>query len=144
MTQVRPGDTVQVHYTGRLADGTVFGTSVGGDPIQFAAGGSQLPAGVTQAVLQMQPGEKKTVTLAPEQAFGTRDPSLEGAVTLAQLPEGAQVGDRLTAHDGTREFVVWVREIKSDHAVVDGNHPLAGQTVTFDLELVSILPQQAG
>jgi hypothetical protein len=97
MAQVQPGNVVQVHYTGRLADGRVFGSSVGEEPITFAAGSAQTLRGISQAVLNMQAGEKKTVTLPPEEGFGVRNADLQQRVPLARLPPGVKVGNQLVA-----------------------------------------------
>jgi len=138
MSQVNEGDVVRVHYTGRLPDGTVFGSSQERDPLVFAAGEGNVIPGVAQAVVGMSEGEKKTVTLPPEDAFGQRDPALEQTVPRSQLPDQVKEGDQLQAVQGDREIPIWVRQLGDDSAVLDANHPLAGQTLEFDLELVSI------
>jgi FKBP-type peptidyl-prolyl cis-trans isomerase 2 len=96
--------------------------------------------GISQAVVGMQEGEAKTLRLTPEEAFGPRDPALQQRVPRAALPGNVQVGDRLIAQGSGRQDPVWVRELEEDFAVVDGNHPLAGLNLTFDLELVSVEP----
>ena len=118
----------------------MFGTSRGKDPIRFVVGGGEMLEGISQAVVGMQVGESKTLTLAPEQAFGPRDPGVERRLPRTALPEDVRVGDRLIAHGGGRQERVWVRELGEEFAVVDGNHPLAGLTLTFDIELVSVQP----
>ena len=138
MTPVKPGDRVQVHFTGRLADGSVFGSSVGGPALRFAAGAPDIVPGISQSVIGMCLGEKKTVTVLPDQGFGQLDPNLQRRVPRATLPPEAKLGDQLTARVGDRQSVVWLIAVEEDTAVIDGNHPLAGQTLTFDLELVSI------
>lgn len=95
--------------------------------------------GVSRGVIGMRPGEKKTFTLPCEQAFGERDADLEERVPVAELPEGAEEGDRLTATTPEgEELEVWIRAIEGDEALVDGNHPLAGETVVFEVEIVSV------
>jgi peptidylprolyl isomerase len=140
MADVRPGDAVRVHLTGRLANGAVFGTSEGGEPVRFVAASGQMIEGLVQAVLAMQAGEKMTVAVPPERGFGPRQPELQARVPRSALPPGAQVGDRLTAGAGGQQMVIWVRELGDESAVVDGNHPLAGQDLVLDVELVSIEP----
>jgi FKBP-type peptidyl-prolyl cis-trans isomerase 2 len=138
MSQVNQGDVVRVHYTGRLADGTVFGSSEERDPLVFVAGEGNVIRGVAEAVVGMSEGEKKTVTIPPEDGFGQRDPALEQTVPRSQLPDQVKEGDQLQAVQGDREIPIWVRELSEESALVDANHPLAGQTLEFDLELVSV------
>ncbi len=138
MTVVRSGDLVRVHYVGRLEDGTVFDSSEGQDPIAFHAGSEEVIPGVSTAVIGMQPGERKTISVPPEQGFGVRRPDLEYEVDRSLLPPDVEVGDRLTADLGTDRITVWVKELKPTTAVLDANHPLAGKTLVFDLQLVEI------
>lgn len=135
---VRKGDTVRIHFEGRLPDGTVFESSAGGAPLAFTAGSDEILAGVSEAVIGMTAGEKREVELPPELGFGERHAELERTVERSQLPEECNVGDQLSASVGDRELIVWVREINDDSAVLDANHPLAGVTVTFAVELVDI------
>lgn len=141
MDQVTAGDVVQIHYTGRLPDGTVFDSSSGGDPLEFTAGSNELIEGVSQAVLGMQEGEKKSVTVEPEVGYGPRQEGMEHRVPRASLPEGVRVGDRLSATAGGQTIPVWITQISDESALVDANHPLAGKTLTFDIELVSVQQQ---
>ena len=138
MDQVRPGDVVRIHYTGRLPDGEVFGTSEGKEPVEFVAGGDGMLAGLSEAVLGMSPGERKSVTLTPEKGFGERDESLVRQVPRGALPPDIEVGDRVRASDAESPF--WVRELGEQSALLDGNPPLAGQTLIFEIELVSSRP----
>jgi len=142
MAVVQPGDKVRVHYVGRLEDGTVFDSSEGREPIEFLAGSSDVIEGVSEAVIGMQEGEKKTVTVPPEKGFGPHEPELEYEVDRAMLPPDVAVGDRLSAQMGPQRITVWVKELKDDTAVLDANHPFAGKTLVFDLELVAIVPNQ--
>lgn len=138
MNQVSRGDVVQVHYTGRFADGTVFDSSVDSDPLEFVAGSREVIQGVSDAVVGMEQGEKKTITVPPEEGYGPRNPALQQAVPLSNLPEGIQEGDQLRLVHEEQEIPVWVREINPDDevAMIDANHPLAGMTLVFDLEVV--------
>lgn len=138
MTQVSQGNLVRVHYTGRFEDGTVFDSSSEGEPLEFVAGSHQVIPGVSNAVVGMAEGEKKTVTIPPEEAYGPHNPRLEQTVSRDQLPEETQEGDQLRAIHGDQEIAVWVRQLDVDTAVIDANHPLAGHTLVFDLEVVSV------
>jgi peptidylprolyl isomerase len=138
MDPAKTGDRVQIHYTGRLEDGTVFDSSRDRDPLEFTAGGTEVIQGVSQAVLGMQPGQSKTLTVGPEEAYGPRQPKLEHRVSRGILPETVKVGDSLHTKVGEETVVVWVRELGEDFGVIDLNHPLAGRSLTFDIELVVV------
>ncbi|MFQ6111222.1 MAG: peptidylprolyl isomerase [Nitrospinota bacterium] len=138
MSATKTGDKVRIHYIGRLEDGTVFDSSRDRAPLEFTAGGSEVIPGVSQAVLGMQPGESKTVEVAPEDGFGPRQPDLEQRFPRSTLPQELQVGDRLHATAGGKIMVARVTELGEDFAVLDANHPLAGCSLIFDLELVSV------
>ena len=132
------GDRVKIHYTGRLEDGTVFDSSQGRTPLEFTTGGSEVIPGVDQAVVGMQPGESKTVVLSAEEAYGTRMPGLEQRVPRSILPDDVQLGDRLQAKVGEKTILVWVAELGEEFALLDVNHPLAGCSLVFDIELISV------
>lgn len=138
METAKKGDRVIVHYTGRFENGTIFDTSEGGDPLSFLAGGDEVISGVSEAVLGMQPGQFKTVSIPPDKGYGPRQDGLSQRVERSLLPDGVQVGDPLRAQVDDETLVVWITELTEDSAVIDANHPLAGQTLFFDLELVSI------
>ena len=138
MATAKKGDNVQVHYTGRLPDGTVFDSTDGRDPLAFEAGGEEVISGVSEAVVGMEEGQEKTITLPPEQAYGPHRPELEQKVPRKALPDDIKVGDRLQAQAGEQEILVWVKELGKEHGLVDANHPLAGMTLVFDLKLVGI------
>jgi peptidylprolyl isomerase len=140
MNQAQQGDIVRIHFTGRLENGAVFGSSENDEPIPLALGSERMIAGLDRALLGMQVGEKKTVTIPAEEGFGPRRPELQQQVPRTALPENVKVGDRLPARLGQSPVYVWVRALDEDTAVVDGNHPLAGQTLTFDIEIVAIEP----
>jgi len=138
MTHAKQGDLVKIHFTGRLEDGTVFDTSDGKEPLEFEAGSSQLISGVSLAVIGMQEGEERTVTVPPEEGYGPRWPELEREVPVNALPENVEVGDPLQAQTPDGMIYVWVKKIADEKAVVDGNHPLAGKTLEFDLKLLAV------
>jgi peptidylprolyl isomerase len=138
MPATKLGDRVQIHYTGRLEDGTVFDSSQGRNPLEFTAGGNEVIPGVDKAVLGMQPGESKTVVVSAEDAYGARTPGLEQRVPRRILPEKVQVGDRLQAKVGEKAILVWVAELEEEFGVIDANHPLAGQSLVFAIELVAV------
>jgi FKBP-type peptidyl-prolyl cis-trans isomerase 2 len=138
MATVNQGDVVRIHYTGRLDDGTVFDDSREREPLEFEAGGDNVIQGVSQGVIGMEEGETKKVTVPPKEGYGDRIPSLEQTVSRSDLPEGVEEGMQLRAVQGDREIPVWVRKLDEENAVIDANHPLAGKTLEFDLELVSV------
>ncbi len=141
MSQVKQNDTVKVHYTGKLADGQVFDTSEGKEPIEFTLGQGQLIPGFEKGLLDMKINEKKTVNIPKEEAYGEPRTELVQEVEKSQLPEEIkpEVGMGLVSKtpDG-QEMNLVVSEVKEDTIVVDGNHPLAGKDLIFDLEVVEI------
>ena len=141
MSQVKQNDTVKVHYTGKLADGQVFDTSEGKEPIEFTLGQGQLIPGFEKGLLDMKINEKKTVNIPKEEAYGEPRAELVQEVEKSQLPEEIkpEVGMGLVSKtpDG-QEMNLVVSEVKEDTIVVDGNHPLAGKDLVFDLEVVEI------
>ena len=140
MSEVKDGDRVKVHYTGRLPDGTVFDSSAEGDPLEFTVGANEVIDGVNAAVVGMKVGDKKEVTIPPTEAYGERHEELVSHVPAEMLPDGAKVGDQLQAQGEGHEFIVWIAEIGEKEITVDANHPLAGETLIFALELVDITP----
>ena len=141
MTQAKSGDTVRIHYTGTLDDGTQFDSSDGRDPLEFALGGGQVIPGFDSAVDGMTVGESKSVTIPPEQAYGERHEQLVQQVPKSALPEDMkpEVGMQLQSQspDGQVMNLV-VTEVEEAAITVDANHPLAGQALTFAIELVEI------
>lgn len=129
------GDSVSVHYTGTLDDGTQFDSSEGREPLQFVVGSGQVISGFDDAVIGLAVGESRTVRIEPVNAYGELDPALVQEVPLEQLPEGVSVGDQLATQTGQP---VTITELTETAAMIDFNHPLAGQALTFDVELISI------
>lgn len=140
MQQARTGDTVRVHYTGTLDDGTVFDSSRDGEPLEFVLGKGQIISGVNDAVTGMQVGEEKTVTVAAEDAYGPRRNELTVTVGRHQFPDEIKpaVGQQLQMSKEGQAFRVTVQDVAGDAVVLDANHPLAGVDLTFALELVEI------
>jgi len=132
------GDTVKVHYTGKLEDGTVFDSSADREPIEFEVGSSELIPGIAEGVVGMAAGEERTLNIPPERGYGDRDEDLQDVVDRKQIPPEAKVGDQLMAQSGEMQFPVWVRELTDDTATMDRNHPLAGVTLVFEVAMVSI------
>jgi len=142
MAPVSKGDQVAIHFTGRLEDGTVFDTTENRDPLQFEAGGEQVLPGLSDAVIGMEEGEEKSVTITAEEGFGIYDPEKTQEVPLSELPDGVKVGDQLRAEAGDQVFRIWVREVNEEAAILDGNHPLAGKQMIFDLQVVPVSPAE--
>ena len=142
MTQAKSGDTVRIHYTGTLDDGTEFDSSAGRDPLEFALGGGQVIAGFDNAVDGMTVGESKSVTIPPEEAYGERHEQLIQQVPKTALPDEIEpaVGMQLQSRSPEGHVMnLLVTEMDEQSITVDGNHPLAGQSLTFAIELVEIV-----
>lgn len=136
---VENGKKVTVHYTGRLVSGETFDSSEGRDPLQFEVGTGQIISGFERALIGKEIGEKVTVTINPEEGYGTVREDLFIKVNKQQMPENVQVGQSLQATSSTGQTVnVTVKEVNEDHVIVDGNHPLAGKELVFDIEVLSV------
>ena len=143
---VTDGDTVKVHYTGRLTDGTVFDTSIGSDPLEFTLGQGQTIPGFEQAVIGMQVGETKTVTIPADQAYGPHREDMILEVSKDELSEDLdpEVGMQLQINQGDGGItIVTITEVSETTIRIDANHPLAGQDLTFNIELVDIGKSQS-
>lgn len=141
MQQVKKGDTVSVHYHGKLNDGSTFDSSEGRAPLEFTAGAGQVIKGFDDAVLDMQVGDKKTVNIPVTEAYGERNPDMMVQVPRTDFPQDMtpEIGMELQMSDEQGHvFPVVVAEVKEDSVLLDANHPLAGQDLTFDIELVAI------
>ena len=141
MSQVKQNDKVKVHYTGKLANGEVFDSSEGRDPMEFQVGTGQLIPGFENGVIDMKVNEKKTIVIPSTEAYGEPREELVQEVPKDRLPQEIEpeIGMGLVSKtpDGN-EIQLVVKEIKEDAIIVDGNHPLAGQELTFDVEVVEI------
>ncbi|BEQ14466.1 FKBP-type peptidyl-prolyl cis-trans isomerase [Desulfoferula mesophila] len=136
MAQISAGDKVRMHYTVKLEDGTVVDSSEGKDPLEFEAGSNQLIPGVSNAVIGMAVGDSKTVTVPPDQGYGPHQPQAVQEVPKQHFPREVAVGDTFKAVSEQGEMLVRVIEMGEDTVTVDANHPLAGQTLIFSLEIV--------
>jgi peptidylprolyl isomerase len=142
MVRAKNGDTVRVHYTGKLEDGSVFDTSAGREPLRFAVGERSLIPGFEQAVVGMAVGESKTVEIASDRAYGPHRDDLVFEVERGALPPNVEpaVGQRFEYRpkDGT-PVPLTLTDVSGSTVTLDSNHPLAGKDLTFDLELVEIV-----
>lgn len=140
MGKVQNGDVVTVHYTGKLEDGSVFDSSLseGRTPITVKLGEGTLIKGFEEGLLGMEIGEKKTVNISPENAYGFRNEGMINEVAKTQVPPGVNVGDMLQANTPAGPVNVRVVEVKDEVIVIDANHPLVDKTLVFDLEIVGI------
>lgn len=140
--KVEMNDTVKVHYTGSFENGDVFDSSQGGSPLEFTLGAGQIIPGFEKAVVGMEKGEAKKVTIAPEDAYGEVREELKQQVSKEVMPEGLnpEVGMQLmsTLPNG-QEIPVTIAEVTETHVTVDANHQLAGKTLVFDIEVVEIV-----
>ena len=139
---VQTGDTVSVHYTGKLDDGTVFDSSVDRDPLQFTVGEGQVILGFEEAVVGMRPGESKTVKIPAEKAYGPYDKEKVGVIDRSQFQADMElkVGQKLTVKPPSGEVITaTVIDVSETSVTVDANHHLAGKDLTFEIELVETL-----
>ena len=135
---IKKGSKVKVHYTGKLANGKVFDTSVEKDPLEVVVGQSGLIKGFEEGLIGMKEGEKKTIELIPEDACGQLIEGRTQEVEKSALPEEIQVGMALQANGEVGTMVVTVKEIKEETVVLDANHPLAGKDLIFELDVVEV------
>jgi peptidylprolyl isomerase len=142
MVQAANGDTVRVHYTGRLDDGTVFDSSQEREPMQFTIGQRQLIPGFEQGVIGMEAGESKTVKIPAAEAYGPHEPGKVIEIERSRIPTDLplEVGSRLQGTPpGGRPVDFTVVSLTESLVTLDGNHPLAGKDLTFDIQLVEIV-----
>jgi len=155
MTQVKSGDFVRFNFIGRLEDGTVFDSSEehhhhdddcgcegGGGPLEFRVGQEDVLPALEQAVIGMEVGDKRTVTLTPAEAYGEREDENIITVPRSEFPDDLEPEeDQLLEmlDDDGEAFPVWVTEVTDDTVTLDANHPLAGETLIFEMELTEIV-----
>ena len=137
----KSGDTVKLHYPGTLDDGAQFDSSVGREPLEFKIGEGTIIPALETSVIGMSEGETQTVKIAAEDAYGLHHEEAIQTVDRSMIPEEVEVvvGGQLqaTAPNG-QQLMLIVTAIENDQVTLDGNHPLAGQDLTFDIELVAI------
>ena len=141
MVQAKPGDTVKIHYTGKLDDGTVFDSSVNREPLEFTLSGGQVIPGFDEAVLGMSPGESKTQKIPMDQAYGPHREEMVLEISRQQIPSELEpeVGQQLQVQQENGQTIpVFVTEVTESNVTLDANHPLAGEDLTFDIQLVEI------
>jgi FKBP-type peptidyl-prolyl cis-trans isomerase 2 len=142
MTVAKAGDTVRIHYTGRLGDGGEFDSSMGREPLEFTLGEGAVIAGFEKAVMGMSVGEAKTVTIACDDAYGAHEEAGVEVIERSMIPAEVEleVGGQVRADGPDGEPVVLtIAAIDDETVTLDGNHPLAGHDLTFELELVAIV-----
>lgn len=141
MAQAKTGDTVRVHYTGKLDDGTIFDTSTDREPLQFKIGEGQLIEDFEQAVVGMNPGESKTVQIPSDRAYGPHHKEMVLEVDRGEFPNNLEpkIDQRLQVQQQNgQSFAVTVTEVSETKVTLDANHPLAGKDLTFDIQLTEI------
>lgn len=142
MTEVKSGDVVRIHYTGKLSDGTVFDSSEGREPLEFQVGAGQIIAGLDREVEGMNVGDADTVIVAAAEAYGAHDDQQVQVVPRSAVPDTIELerGARLQAQtqDG-REIALTVVDFDDSQVTVDANHPLAGQDLTFEVKVMEVV-----
>jgi FKBP-type peptidyl-prolyl cis-trans isomerase 2 len=141
MQQVKQGDKVKVHYHGKLTDGTTFDSSEGREPLEFEVGAGAVIPGFDNGVMGMAVGDKKTVNIPAEEAYGPKVDELVMDFPKERFPEDMQpeIGMQLMMNNGSgQQFPVTIVEVKDESITLDANHQLAGKDLVFDIELVDI------
>lgn len=140
MAQAKTGNIVKVHYTGKLEDGTIFDSSSGRDPLEFQIGEGQIISGFEQAVMGMEPGESKTIVVTSDEAYGPHHEERVFILDRSKFPAEVEIGQQYQVNqEAGQPFVVTVTDVDSGSVTLDGNHPLAGEDLTFDIELLEVV-----
>jgi peptidylprolyl isomerase len=142
MTKAKTGDKVKVHFEGYLEDGQVFGSTMDDEPFEFIIGEKNMLPGFENAIVGMQKGDTKTITLLPEEAYGTHKKELLSVMEKSGFPKeiNLEIGKRLRVRTQDGKYtVVTIKDVTEDSIVLDENDPLAGKTLTFKIELVDII-----
>ena len=142
MKLAEPGDKVKVHYTGKLEDGTIFDSTQGREPLELEIGKGHTVPGFEMGITGMAAGDKRTVTVTPDIGFGPRDEGYKEVIRRGDLPANIkpEIGMQLhMPHEDGSTIRVTITDVKQDSIFVDTNHPLAGKTLIFDIELLEIL-----
>ena len=141
MTQAKSGDNVKVHYTGKLQEGDVFDSSEGREPLEFRIGDGKVIPGFEQGVVGMELGEKKQISISPEEGYGARNEELVAVIEKTLLPSDidTSVGQQLQVQqkDGTAIQLVVTAETE-ENVTLDANHPLAGKDLVFSLTVLRV------
>ena len=137
---VKAGDIVSLHYKGTLNDGTVFDSSEGREPLEFEAGSGMVIKGFDDGVMGMAVGDKKSIHIGVNEAYGPANEQMIFKFERSEIPPDVpmEIGGTLNMHDGQQAVPVIIREVTDTFVVLDANHPLAGQELNFELEMVSI------
>ncbi|MFB6232553.1 MAG: peptidylprolyl isomerase [Salinibacter sp.] len=141
MAQAQEGDQVQVHYTGKLEDGTVFDESQEGEPLSFTIGEDRVIPGFEEAVTGMEPGDEKTTEVDPEQAYGEHREDMVMEMERGQIPDEVdpEVGQQLQLRlENGQTVPVLITALGEDTVTIDANHPLAGRKLIFDIEVLDV------
>jgi len=141
MQQVKRGDTVKVHYHGTLTDGSIFDSSTGREPLEFEVGGGMVIEGFDNGVLGMAVGEKRTIEIPADQAYGQKNEDMIMEFPIDRFPQDLvpEVGMQLNMSNNQGEqFPVVIVDVAEEFVLLDANHPLAGRDLIFDLELVDL------
>jgi FKBP-type peptidyl-prolyl cis-trans isomerase 2 len=139
MSVIKENSSVKVHYTGRLTDNTVFDSSINREPLEVKLGEGNLIPGFEKGLYGLSAGEKTTIRISPNDAYGQVMEERIQEVEKQYVPEDAYAGQELTAETPQGPITVVVKEIKENTVVLDGNHPLAGKELIFDLEVIEVL-----
>jgi len=142
MDQAKTGDKVKVHFTGYLEDSTIFGSTMDEEPFEFIVGEENMLPGFENAVIGMQQGDTKTITLTTEEAYGPPKKELVHVIDRSSFPQEIEleIGKRLKVRTQEGKYtIVSIKEFTEDNIIIDENDPLAGKTLTFKIELVDIL-----
>jgi FKBP-type peptidyl-prolyl cis-trans isomerase 2 len=140
MRQIKIGDTVKVHYTGKLDDGTVFDSSLveGREPLEVVLGSNMLIKGFETGLIGLSEGNKRTLEIEPSEGYGEYREEMVNEIPKSNVPENVKEGEMLQGMGPMGPINVKVIEIKEDTVVIDANHPLSGKNLVFDIEIVSV------
>lgn len=140
MRQIKIGDTVKVHYTGKLEDGTVFDSSLveGREPLETVLGNNMLIKGFENGLIGLSEGDKKTLEIEPSEGYGEYQEEMVNEIPKGNVPENVKAGEMLQGMSQMGPINVKVIEVKDETVVIDANHPLAGKKLVFDVEVVNI------
>ena len=138
MLTARLGDQIKIHYESRSKQGNMIETSEHREPFEFTVGSPDVIEGLNLAVMGLKIGEKKHVVISPDQAFGYRDPRLQQNAPRLALPDRVEEGDQLAVTCSGQQLDLWVRSVSDEEVNLDANHPLAGESLVLEIEVVSI------